>query len=55
MVNIPNPHRQPGPSRTLWEIGPPIQVVIMYGEVANDNMRARFFNAEVSEIKTVKQ
>jgi hypothetical protein len=53
MVKIPKPHRQPGPCKVDCATGPPIHVVIMYGDVANDSIRARFLRVLVSAMKTV--
>jgi TRAP-type C4-dicarboxylate transport system permease large subunit len=36
-------------------IGPPLHVVKIYGEVANESIRDLFLRVEVSEMKTVKQ
>lgn len=54
MVKLPKAQRQPGPESTDCATGPPIQVVIMYGDVAKESMRARFLSVEVSAMKTVR-
>ena len=55
MVKIPNPHLKPGPARMASVIGPPIQVVTTYGELAKASIKDRFLRDEVSATNTVKQ
>lgn len=51
MAKIPYPHLHPIPFRKLWAMGPPIQVVMIYGDEATPNMKALFFKWEVSAMK----
>lgn len=56
MVKVPNPHRKPpADSRKAVASGPPIHVVMMYGELMKANANARFLRAEVSAMKMPQQ
>jgi len=51
MAKAPKPQRQPGPFRKAVARGPPIQVVMMYGDEEKANMKDLFLRDEVSAIK----